>query len=87
MRIFPQFVPSLFVLGLLSLAAVGLSLPADASSVMYEIESESENSETAMSYEFRNDMARTSFSENNYFLVSEGDQYMVSRTEKGWQVK
>ena len=56
MRIFPQFVPSQFVFGLLRLAAVSLSLPADASSVMYEIESESENSETAMSYEFRNDM-------------------------------
>ena len=86
MRILPQFVPSQFVFGLLSLAAVSLSLPADASSVMYEIESESENSETAMSFEFRNDMARMSFSEDNYFLVSEDDQYMVSRTEEGWQV-
>ena len=31
-------------------------------------------------------MARMSFSEDNYFLVSEDDQYMVSLTEEGWQV-
>ena len=86
MRILPQFVPSQFVFGLLSLAAVSLSLPAGASSVTYEIESESDNGETAMSFEFRNDMARMSFGEGNYFLVSEDDQYLVSRTEEGWQV-
>ena len=86
MRIVPQFVPPKFVLGLLSLAAVSLSLPAGASSVTYEIESESDNGETAMSFEFRNDMARMNFSEDNYFLVSEDVQYMVSRTEEGWQV-
>ena len=86
MRILPQFVPPQFVLGLLSLAAVSLSLPAAASSVTYEIESESDNGETAMSFEFRNDMARMSFGEDNYFLVSEDDQYLVSRTEEGWQV-
>jgi hypothetical protein len=70
----------------LSLAAVSLSLPAAASSVTYEIESESDNGETAMSFEFRNDIARMSFGEGNYFLVSEDDQYLVSRTEEGWQV-
>ena len=86
MRIVPQFVPPKFVLGLLSLAAVSLSLPAGASSVTYEIESESDNGETAMSFEFRNDMARMSFGEDSYFLVSGDDQYLVSRTEDGWQV-
>ena len=86
MRILPQFVPPQFVLGLLSLAAVSLSLPAAASSVTYEIESESDNGETAMSFEFRNDMARMSFGEDSYFLVSGDDQYLVSRTEEGWQV-
>ena len=86
MRILPQFVSPQFVLGLLSVAAVSLSLPAAASSVTYEIESESDNSEIAMSFEFRNDMARMSFGEDSYFLVSEDDQYLVSRTEEGWQV-
>ena len=74
------------IVGLLSLAALSLSLPASASSVTYEIETESESGETAMSFEFRNDMSRMNFSEDNYFIVSEDVQYMVSRTEEGWQV-
>ena len=86
MRTRPRFVPSQLIVGLLSLAAVSLSLPASASSVTYEIETESESGETAMSFEFRNDMARMNFSEDNYFIVSEDVQYMVSRTEEGWQV-
>ncbi len=86
MRTLPRFVPSQLIVGLLSLVAVSLSLPASASSVTYEIESESESGETAMSFEFRNDMARMNFSEDNYFIVSEDVQYMVSRTEEGWQV-
>ena len=86
MRTRPRFVPSQLIVGLLSLAAVSLSLPASASSVTYEIETESESGETAMSFEFRNDMARMNFSEDNYFIVSEDVQYMVSRTEDGWQV-
>ena len=71
MRTLPRFVPSQFIAGLLSLVAVSLSLPASASSVTYEIETESESGETAMSFEFRNDMARMNFSEDNYFIVSE----------------
>jgi hypothetical protein len=86
MRTLPRIVPSRFIVGLLSLAALSLSLPASASSVTYEIETESESGETAMSFEFRNDMARMNFSEDNYFIVSEDVQYMVSRTEEGWQV-
>ena len=83
MRILPQFVPHNCFRALES----GRQFVAArrCEQVMYEIESESENSETAMSFEFRNDMARMSFSEDNYFLVSEDDQYMVSRTEEGWQ--
>ena len=86
MRTLPRFVPSQLIAGLLSLAALSLSSPASASSVTYEIETESESGETAMSFEFRNDMARMNFSEDNYFIVSEDVQYMVSRTEEGWQV-
>ena len=86
MRTRPRFFPSQLIVGLLSLAAVSLSLPASASSVTYEIETESESGETAMSFEFRNDMSRMNFSEDNYFIVSEDVQYMVSRTEEGWQV-
>ena len=86
MRTLPRFVPSQFIVGLLSVAVLSLSLPASASSVTYEIETESESGETAMSFEFRNDMARMNFSEDNYFIVSEDVQYMVSRTEEGWQV-
>ena len=86
MRMIPRFVPPQFVFGLLSLAAASLSLPAGASSVTYEIDSKSNNGETAMSFEFRNDMARMNFGQDNYFLVSEDVQYMVSQTEEGWQV-
>ena len=86
MRTRPRFFPSQLIVGLLSLAAVSLSLPASASIVTYEIETESESGETAMSFEFRNDMSRMNFSEDNYFIVSEDVQYMVSRTEEGWQV-
>ena len=86
MRTLPRFVPSQFIVGLLSLVAVSLSVPGYASSVIYEIDTESESGETAMSFEFRNDMARMNFSEDNYFIVSEDVQYMVSRTEDGWQV-
>ena len=86
MHTLPRFVPSEFIVGLLSLVAVSLSVPGYASSVIYEIDTESESGETAMSFEFRNDMARMNFSEDNYFIVSEDVQYMVSRTEEGWQV-
>ena len=86
MRTFPRFVPPRFIFGLLSLAAISFSLPAFASSVTYEIETESDSGETAMSFEFGDDMTRMNFSEDNYFIVSEDVQYMVSRTEDGWQV-
>ena len=86
MHTLPRFVPSEFIVGLLSLVAVSLSVPGYASSVIYEIDTKSESGETAMSFEFRNDMARMNFSEDNYFIVSEDVQYMVSRTEEGWQV-
>ena len=82
MRTLPQFVPHQFVFGLLSLAAVSWSLPSYASSVSYE----TETGETAMSFEFGGDIARMSAGEENYFLLSGDDQYMVSRTEEGWQV-
>ena len=82
MRTLPQFVPHQFVFGLLSLAAVSWSLPSYASSVSYE----TETGETAMSFEFGDDIARMSAGEENYFLLSGDDQYMVSRTEEGWQV-
>ena len=88
MRTLPRFVPSQFIAGLLSLVAVSLSLPASASSVTYEIETESESDsgEIAMSFEFGDDIARWNTGEDNYFLVGEDEQYMVSRTEEGWQV-
>ena len=86
MRTLPRFVPSQLIVGLLSLAAVSLSLPASASSVTYEIETESESCETAMSFEFGDYMTRWSTGEDNYFLVSEDEQYIVSRTEEGWKV-
>lgn len=82
MRTLPQFVPSNIVFGLLSLAAVSLSLPGYASSVTYE----TETGETAMSFEFGDDIARMNAGEENYFVLSEEGQYMVSRTEEGWQV-
>ena len=82
MRTLPQFVPHQFVFGLLSLAAVSWSLPSYASSVSYE----TETGEIAMSFEFGDDIARMSAGEENYFLLSGDDQYMVSRTEEGWQV-
>ena len=82
MRTFFQFVPPQVVIGLLSLATVSLSLPSYASSVTYG----NEAGETAMSFEFGNDIARMSASEDNYFLLSGDKQYMVSRTEEGWQV-
>ena len=82
MRTLPQFVPPNIVLGLLSLAAVSLSLPGYASSVTYE----TETGETAMSFEFGDDIARMNAGEENYFVLSEEGQYMVSRTEEGWQV-
>ena len=82
MRTLPQFVPSNIVFGLLSLAAVSLSLPGHASSVTYE----TETGETAMSFEFGDDIARMNAGEENYFVLSEEGQYMVSRTEEGWQV-
>ena len=80
MRILPQFVPPQFVFGLLSLAAVSLSLPAGASSVTYE------TGDGAMSFEFGDDVARMGAGEDSYFLLSDDDRYMVSRTEDGWQV-
>ena len=86
MRILPQFVPPQFVFGLLSLAAVSLSLPAGASSVTYEIETESESGDAKLSFEFGDDITRWNAGEDNYFLVSEDEQYIVSRTEEGWQV-
>ena len=82
MRTFFQFVPSQVVIGLLSLAAVSLSLPSFASSVTYG----NEAGETAMSFEFGDDVARMSAGEDNYFLLDGDAQYMVSRTEEGWQV-
>ena len=82
MRTLPQFVPSNIVLGLLSLAAVSLSLPGYTSSVTYE----TDTGETAMSFEFGDDIARMNAGEEDYFVLSEEGQYMVSRTEEGWQV-
>jgi hypothetical protein len=78
----PQFVPPQFVFGLLAVAIVGFSLPAYASSVAYE----TETGETAMSFEFGDDIARMNAGEDNYFLLSGNEQYIVSRTEGGWQV-
>ena len=86
MRTLPRFVPSQFIAGLLSLVAVSLSLPASASSVTYEIETESESGDTKLSFEFGDDITRWNAGEDNYFLVSEDEQYIVSRTEEGWQV-
>ena len=86
MRILPRFVPSQLIAGLLSLVAVSLSLPASASSVTYEIETESESGDTKLSFEFGDDITRWNAGEDNYFLVSEDEQYIVSRTEEGWQV-
>ena len=51
MRTLSQFTPTTIVFGLLSLAAVGFSLPGYASSVTYE----TETGETAMSFEFGDD--------------------------------
>ena len=82
MRTLPQFVPPNVVFELLSLVAVSLSLPGYASSVTYE----TETGETAMSFEFGDDIARMNAGEENYFVLSEEGQYMVSRTEEGWQV-
>ena len=82
MRTFFQFVPSQVVIGLLSLAAISLSLPSFASSVTYG----NEAGETAMSFEFGDDVARMSAGEDNYFLLDGDAQYLVSRTEEGWQV-
>ena len=78
----PQFVPPQFVFGLLAVAIVGFSLPAYASSVAYQ----TETGETAMSFEFGDDIARMNAGEDNYFLLSGNEQYIVSRTEGGWQV-
>ena len=86
MRTLPRFVPSQLIAGLLSLVAVSLSLPASASSVTYEMETESESGYTKMSFEFGDDITRWNAGEDNYFLVSEDEQYIVSRTEEGWQV-
>ena len=86
MRTLPRFVPSQLIAGLLSLVAVCLSLPASASSVTYEIETESESGDTKLSFEFGDDITRWNAGEDNYFLVSEDEQYIVSRTEEGWQV-
>ena len=82
MRTLPRFVPPQFVFGLLSLATISFSLPAYASSVAYE----TETGETAMSFEFGDNIARMNAGEDNYFLLSGNEQYMVSRTEEGWQV-
>ena len=88
MRTLPRFVPSQLIAGLLSLAALSLSLPASASSVTYEMETESESGDTKtkMSFEFGDDITRWNAGEDNYFLVSEDEQYIVSRTEEGWTV-
>ena len=80
MRTLPRFVPPQFVFGLLSLATISFSLPAYASSVAYE----TETGETAMSFEFGDNIARMNAGEDNYFLLSGNEQYMVSRTEEGW---
>ena len=82
MRTLPRFVPPQFVFGLFGLATVSFSLPADANSVAYE----TETGETAMSFEFGDNIARMNAGEDNYFLLSGNEQYMVSRTEEGWQV-
>ena len=86
MRTLPRFFPSQLIVGLLSLAALSLSLPASASSVTYEIETESESGDTKLSFEFGDDITRWNAGEDNYFLVSEDEQYIVSRTEEGWKV-
>ena len=86
MRTLPRFVPSQLIAGLLSLVAVSLSLPASASSVTYEMKTESESGYTKMSFEFGDDITRWNAGEDNYFLVSEDEQYIVSRTEEGWTV-
>ena len=86
MRTRTRFIPSQLIVGLLSLAALSLSLPASASSVTYEMETESESGYTKMSFEFGDDITRWNAGEDNYFLVSEDEQYIVSRTEEGWQV-
>jgi len=86
MRTLPRFFPSQLIAGLLSLVAVSLSLPASASSVTYEMETESGSGYTKMSFEFGDDITRWNAGEDNYFLVSEDEQYIVSRTEEGWQV-
>lgn len=77
-----QFITPQIVIGLLSLATVSLWLPSYASSVTYG----NEAGETAMSFEFGDDAARMSAGEDNYFLLDGDAQYMVSRTEEGWQV-
>ena len=82
MRTLTRFVPSQFIVGLLCLVAVSLSVPGYASSVTYE----TETGETAMSFEFGDAIARMNAGEDSYFLVSEDEQHMVSRTEEGWQV-
>ena len=82
MRTLSQFFPPNIVFWLLSLAAVSLSLPGYASSVTYE----TETGETAMSFEFGDDIARMNAGEENYFVLSGEGHYMVSRTEEGWQV-
>ena len=50
------------------------------------METESESGYTKMSFEFGDDITRWNAGEDNYFLVSEDEQYIVSRTEEGWQV-
>ena len=82
MRTLPRFVPLQFVFGLLSLSTISFSLPTYASSVAHE----TETGETAMSFEFGDNFARMNAGEDNYFLLSGNEQYMVSRSEDGWQV-
>ena len=82
MRTLPRFVPLQFVFGLLSLSTISFSLPTYANSVAYE----TETAETAMSFEFGDNIARMNAGEDNYFLLSGNEQYMVSRSEDGWQV-
>ena len=82
MRTLPQMIPSQIAFGLLSLAAVSWSVPGYTSSVSYG----DGTGETVMSFEFGDEVARMGTSEDTYFVLSQDEQYMVSRTEEGWQV-
>jgi len=63
MSMLPQFVPRQVAFRLFRLAAVSLSLSSQASSVTYG----NEAGETGMSFEFSDDIARMSASEDSKF--------------------